>query len=104
MTSSKSSTTNALTKLWTCSARPRSISLRLALIRACPISTIPFTTRSSSLPGAAASVYAVQIANQQDAEQQLGINRGSAHLAVTLLQPLATQRLSAQWALAAYRR
>ena len=32
---------------------------------------------------------AVQIANQQNAQQQLGINRRSARLAVTLLQPLA---------------
>jgi hypothetical protein len=32
---------------------------------------------------------AVQIANQQNAQQQLGINRRSARLAVTRLQPLA---------------
>src|SRR5438105_14079101 len=32
---------------------------------------------------------AVQIANQQNAQQQLGINRRSARLAVTLPQPLA---------------
>ena len=32
---------------------------------------------------------AVQIANQQNAQQKLGINRWTAGLAVTLLQPLA---------------
>ena len=32
---------------------------------------------------------AIQIADQQDAQQKLGINRGTPHLAVALLQPLA---------------
>jgi transposase InsO family protein len=60
MTSSKSSTTNVLTRLWICSARLKSIKPLHALIRACPISTTPFTTRSSSLPAAAASVWAIK--------------------------------------------
>jgi len=32
---------------------------------------------------------AIQISNQQDAQQQLGINRRAARIAVTLLQLLA---------------
>ncbi len=32
---------------------------------------------------------AIQIANQQDAQQKFGINRGTARIAVTRFQPLA---------------
>src|SRR5260370_14687934 len=60
MTLSRFSTRNVLTKLGHEVARPRSTNLLLASIKDCPISIILSTTRSSSSPTVAASVWAAK--------------------------------------------